>query len=236
MTDGTRRIPVVTRILHANDRVAEENRRRFAQAGVCVVNLVSSPGAGKTTLLEHTLPALAPEVRAGVVVGDIATTRDAERLAVHDVPVVQITTESFGGSCHLEASTLRQALDAFDLDALDLLFVENVGNLVCPAEFDLGEHAKVALLSVTEGEDKPLKYPLAFQVADLAVVTKVDLIPHLRYDLEQMREFMERVNPRLPRVEVSTYTGEGMEAWLAWLKGRLARAREQASSPGSPRS
>jgi len=224
MTDGTRRIPVVTRILDANDRVADENRRRFAEARVWVVNLVSSPGAGKTTLLEHTLPALAPSLAAGVIVGDIATTRDAERLAVHDVPVVQITTESFGGSCHLEASTIRQALDALDLASLDVLFVENVGNLVCPAEFDLGEHAKVALLSVTEGEDKPLKYPLAFQVADLAVVTKMDLVPHLHYDLDVMRGFMDRVNPRLRRVEVSTYTGQGMEAWLDWVREARAAA------------
>jgi hydrogenase nickel incorporation protein HypB len=224
MTDGTRRIPVITRILDANDRVADENRRRFAEARVWVVNLVSSPGAGKTTLLEHTLPALAPSLAVGVIVGDIATTRDAERLAVHDVPVVQITTESFGGSCHLEASTIRQALDALDLASLDVLFVENVGNLVCPAEFDLGEHAKVALLSVTEGEDKPLKYPLAFQVADLAVVTKMDLVPHLHYDLDVMRGFMDRVNPRLRRVEVSTYTGQGMEAWLDWVREARAAA------------
>ncbi|MBN1336928.1 MAG: hydrogenase nickel incorporation protein HypB [Deltaproteobacteria bacterium] len=227
MTDATRRIPVITRILEANDRVADENRRRFAEAGVCVVNLVSSPGAGKTTLLEHTLPALRGGVRAGVIVGDIATTRDAERLAVHDVPVVQITTEAFGGSCHLEATTIRQALDALDLDSLDLLFVENVGNLVCPAEFDLGEHAKVALLSVTEGEDKPIKYPLAFQVAELAVITKIDLVPHLRYDLDAMRAFLEKVNPRLPRVEMSIYTGQGLDAWMAWLEEKMARAAKR---------
>jgi len=208
MTDGTRQIPVVTRILHANDRVAEGEPTPVREAGVCVVNLVSSPGAARRPS-SNTPAALAPEVRAGVRRGGH---RDHPRRGAARRPrrpVVQITTESFGGSCHLEASNPEAGLDAFDLDTLDLLFVENVGNLVCPAEFDLGEHAKVALLSVTEGEDKPLKYPLAFQVADLAVVTKMDLVPHLRYDIEQMRAFMARVNPWLPRVEVSTYTARG---------------------------
>lgn len=222
--DTTRRIGVVTNILAANDRVAEENRRRFAKAGVCVVNLISSPGAGKTTLLEHTIPALR-DLRVGVIVGDIATTRDAERIAVHDVPVVQITTETFGGSCHLEASTIRQALDQIDVDNLDLLFVENVGNLVCPAEFDLGEHAKVALLSVTEGEDKPLKYPLAFQVSSLAIISKVDLVPHLRFDLDLLRSHLDRVNPKLPRVELSVESRQGMDTWLGWLREQVAAAR-----------
>ncbi len=213
----SRNIPVVRRILAANDRVAEENRSLFAEHGIAVVNLISSPGAGKTSLLERSLPLLGPQTRSAVIAGDIATTRDADRLAACEVPVVQITTESFGGSCHLEASTIRQALEALDLAAIDLLFVENVGNLVCPAEFDLGEGAKVALLSVTEGEDKPLKYPLAFQQADLVLVTKLDLLPHLRFDMQALRANLQRVNPPVPVLELSSQTGEGMEDWTAWL-------------------
>ncbi len=225
-TESTRRVGVVTNILAANDRVADENRRAFAQRGLCVINLISSPGAGKTTLLEHSLPRLAElGIKAAVIVGDIATTRDADRLAVHEVPVVQITTESFGGSCHLEASTIRMAMDQLELEGIDLLFVENIGNLVCPAEFDLGELAKVALLSVTEGEDKPLKYPLAFQVSDLALVTKLDLVPYLRFDLEALRANMARVNPRLPRLELSAQEGSAMDQWMGWLQQRLAQAR-----------
>jgi hydrogenase nickel incorporation protein HypB len=224
--ETTRKVGVVTNILAANERVADENRRTFARHGLCVINLISSPGAGKTTLLEKTLPLLAARgVRAAVIVGDIATTRDADRIAVHGVPVVQIMTEAFGGSCHLEASTIRMGMEQMDLAALDLLFVENIGNLVCPAEFDLGERAKVALLSVAEGEDKPLKYPLAFQVADLALVTKVDLVPHLDFDLFALRANLDAVNPRQPRIEVSARRGTGMDTWLAWLQAQLAASR-----------
>ena len=215
--ESGKRINVVTKILAANDRVAEENRRRFSELGLRVVNLISSPGAGKTALLEATLARLHGKRRVGVIVGDIATTKDAERIAKHDVPVVQITTESFGGSCHLEASTIRQALDELPLKDLELLFVENVGNLVCPAEFDLGEHAKVSMLSVTEGEDKPLKYPLAFQVASLVIISKIDLAPHLRFDNEALRANIRQVNPRVPFLELSAQTLEGFDAWLSWL-------------------
>jgi len=214
-----KRIPVVSRVLEANDRMAGENRRRLAAAGVRAVNLISSPGAGKTALLEASIPRLVPRVRVGVVVGDVATTRDAERVAALGVPAVQITTQSMGGACHLEAAAVRQALDRIDLSKLDLLVIENVGNLVCPAEFDVGEEAKVTLLSVTEGEDKPLKYPQAFRVAKLAVITKMDLVPHLRFDLEALRRNLRKVNPRLPVVELSAQTGEGMEGWLSWLRG-----------------
>jgi hydrogenase nickel incorporation protein HypB len=215
--ESGKRINVVTKILAANDRVAEDNRRRFAELGLRVVNLISSPGAGKTALLEATLGRLRGQRRAGVIVGDIATTKDAERIAKLDVPVVQITTESFGGSCHLEASTIRQALEELPLKDLDLLFVENVGNLVCPAEFDLGEHAKVSMLSVTEGEDKPLKYPLAFQVASLVLISKVDLVPHLRMDMQALHANIRQVNPKVTCLELSSQTGQGFEAWLKWL-------------------
>ncbi|MBI5532721.1 MAG: hydrogenase nickel incorporation protein HypB [Deltaproteobacteria bacterium] len=216
--EAGKRINVVTKILAANDRVADENRRRFAELGLKVVNLISSPGAGKTALLEATIGRIRKDRRVGVIVGDIATTKDAERIAKHDVPVVQITTESFGGSCHLEASTIRQALDEIPLKELDLLFVENVGNLVCPAEFDLGEQAKVSMLSVTEGEDKPLKYPLAFQVANLVILSKVDLVPHLRVDMEALRANVRQMNPKVRTLELSSQTGEGFDAWIEWLK------------------
>jgi hydrogenase nickel incorporation protein HypB len=218
-SNSTQRINVVTRILQANDRVAEENRKRFEAARVRVVNLISSPGAGKTTLLETSLARLKGRAKAAVIVGDIATTRDAERIAKLDVPVVQIMTEAFGGSCHLEASTIRQALDQIQLEGLDLLIVENVGNLVCPAEFDLGEHAKVSMLSVTEGEDKPLKYPLAFKVADFIILSKIDLVPHLRIDMPALRENVRQINPKAPCLELSSQTGEGMDTWLQWLLG-----------------
>ncbi len=212
-----RKINVVTRILAANDRVAEENRKRFADAKVKVINLISSPGAGKTALLEATLGRLKGSKKIAVIVGDIATTKDAERIARYDVPVVQITTESFGGSCHLEASTIRQALDDIPLRGLDVLVVENVGNLVCPAEFDLGEHAKVSMLSVTEGEDKPLKYPLAFQVADLVILSKVDLVPHLKIDMDALRANVRQVNPKARIIELSSQSGQGFDAWIDWL-------------------
>lgn len=215
--DHAQRIHVVTRILQANDRVAEENRKRFTSAHVRAINLISSPGAGKTSLLEATLSRLRGQKKAAVIVGDIATTRDAERIAPSGVPVVQIMTEAFGGSCHLEASTIRQALDQIELTGLDLLFIENVGNLVCPAEFDLGEQAKVAILSVTEGEDKPLKYPLAFRVADLVLLSKVDLVPHLRIDMDKLREHVRRVNPKARVIELSVETGAGMDDWMAWV-------------------
>lgn len=212
-----RKINVVTRILAANDRVAEENRKRFADAKVKVINLISSPGAGKTALLEATLGRLKGSKKIAVIVGDIATTRDAERIAKYDVPVVQITTESFGGSCHLEASTIRQALDDIPLHGLDILVVENVGNLVCPAEFDLGEHAKVSMLSVTEGEDKPLKYPLAFQVADVVILSKVDLVPHLKTDMDALRANVRQVSPKARIIELSSQSGQGLDAWIDWL-------------------
>jgi hydrogenase nickel incorporation protein HypB len=214
-----KRVPVVARILEANDRMAGEVRKRLAAAGVRAINLISSPGAGKTSLLEATIPKLASRMRVGVVVGDVATTRDAERIAALGVPAVQITTQAMGGACHLEAAAVRLALDRLDLSKLDLLVVENVGNLVCPAEFDVGEEAKVTLLSVTEGEDKPLKYPQTFRVSSLAVITKMDLVPHLRFDLETLRRNLRKVHPKLPVLELSAQTGQGMDAWLDWLSG-----------------
>ena len=213
-----KRFDIVTRVLAANDRVAEQNRQRFAENGVHVIDIIGSPGAGKTALLEATIPLLSADIRVGVVEGDISTSRDAERIEKLDVPVVQITTDSFGGACHLEASTVMPALDPLPLQDLDLLFIENIGNLVCPAEFDIGQHARVVVLSIVEGEDKPLKYPLAFREADVVVINKMDLSEYQRPDMETLRENLERVNPQARRIELSARAGTGLEPWIDWIR------------------
>jgi len=215
-------IKVVQKVLAANDLLAAQNRSLFAEKKVFVVNVMSSPGSGKTTLLEKTLRALAPELKAGVIVGDITTSNDARRLSQSGAPVVQINTEPFGGDCHLSAQAVRAAADGLDLDALDLLIVENVGNLVCPAEFDIGEHRRVVVLSVAEGEDKPVKYPLMFRVCDAAVLSKVDLLPHLDYDIALTRNYIHQVHPGMTVFELSSKTGQGLEPWFAWLKNQAA--------------
>ncbi len=179
---STREVKVVTRVLAVNERMAEQNRRRFAEKGVFVINVMSSPGSGKTTTLQKTLERIMPQIRAAVIVGDVSTTHDADRLAVTGAPVVQVNTDAFGGDCHLAAHVIEKAADAIDLDAIDLLIIENVGNLVCPAEFDIGEDARVVVLSVTEGEDKPVKYPAMFRLCDAALLNKIDLLPYLDYD------------------------------------------------------
>ncbi len=216
---GPGKYSVVTSILQANDRLAEENRRRFAEAGVCVIDVIGSPGSGKTALIEETISRLGATLRVGVIAADIATSCDAERISRFGVPTVQIQTEGFGGACHLEAGTLKQALDRISLSDLDLLFIENVGNLVCPAEFDLGQTARVAVLSVTEGEEKPLKYPLAFRVSDLAVLSKTDLLPHLKFDLDAARANLRKINGAIPLAELSAQTGEGFDGWVEWVRG-----------------
>jgi len=216
-------------ILKKNDLLARGLRERFAAAGVSVVNLVSSPGAGKTMLLEQTLARLAPEHRVAALVGDLATDRDARRLARAGVPVRQITT---GTLCHLEAEMVAGALGDWDLAALDLLFVENVGNLVCPASYDLGENLRVVILSVTEGEDKPLKYPTIFHAADLAVISKIDLAAAVEFDRAQALRNIQEVRPGLPVLELSARTGEGMDAWLDRL-GQLTPVLCSATPAGS---
>jgi len=215
-------IRVVKNVLDANNIVAEQNRQLFADHRVFVLNVMSSPGSGKTTLLERSLPRLMPRHPTAVVVGDICTSADAERLAVGGGPVVQINTDEMGGDCHLGANVVREALRGVDLAAHDILIVENVGNLVCPAEFDIGESARAVVLSVTEGEDKPLKYPLMFRVCDVAVLNKIDLLPHLKYDRELAIENIRTVNPDMPIFELSAFTGEGMDAWIDWLSSRAA--------------
>ena len=215
---GGREIKVVRRVLDANDIMAEANRKRFAQNRVFVLNLMSSPGSGKTTTLEKTLQHLMPAFRCAVIVGDICTTADADRLAASGAPVVQINTDEFGGDCHLAAHVIEKALGGLDLESLDILIVENIGNLVCPAEFDIGEDKRAVILSVTEGEDKPLKYPLMFRECDAALLNKTDLLPYLDYDVRLAAANIEQIHPGMPIFETSAKTEEGFGPWLAWIK------------------
>lgn len=217
-------VRVLEDVLDANGTIAQANRADFDRAGVTVVNLMSAPGAGKTTLLERTLEGL--DVRAGVLEGDVQGTLDADRIASLHVPVVQINTDpGFGGECHLDANMVRSALPQLPLDDIDLLVIENVGNLVCPAEFRVGEDFRVMVSSVTEGEDKPAKYPLMFRACDLVLVNKVDLLPHLDYDLDKFLYHLDAVHPDVPRLLVSAKTGEGVGAWREWLVRAAGRER-----------
>jgi hydrogenase nickel incorporation protein HypB len=213
------KISVVRNVLEANDAVARANRQRLDNAGLVAVNITSAPGSGKTALLERTIPALAPEVRSAVIAGDLQTTRDAERLGGLAAQIVQINTE---GGCHLSASQVAEGLNALQLQDLSLLFIENVGNMVCPAGFDLGEHRRVAMLSVPEGDDKVAKYPTLFQPADLILLNKIDLADLLDYDASRVRDDLSRINTRAPLLELSARTGQGLEAWLAWLLEQCA--------------
>jgi hydrogenase nickel incorporation protein HypB len=201
-------------MLQENDEVARENRTLFQERGIFVLNLMSSPGSGKTSTLERTIEQLPDGLRLAVIEGDIYTTRDAERIEARGVPVVQINT---AGACHLDARMIKPTLDDFDLGAIDLLIVENVGNLVCPAEFDLGEDARAVVLSVTEGNDKPMKYPLIFRLARAALINKIDLLPYTDCDLAELERDMAMINPELKMFQVSARTGQGFEAWVAWL-------------------
>ena len=212
-------IKLVKDILEANEVIAAQNKEFFAQQGVYVVNLMGSPGAGKTTLLERTAEGLKGSRSMAVIEGDIATSRDAERIAAQAIPAVQINT---GGECHLDGNMVRGGLSELDLAEIDLLVVENVGNLVCPAEFTIGEDAKVMMSSVAEGDDKPLKYPLMFQESSVLLLNKVDLLPHVDFDLERFRADALKVNPRLEIMPISCKTGEGLDTWVRWLEGRSA--------------
>jgi hydrogenase nickel incorporation protein HypB len=214
-------VEVRQNILKKNDLLARELRERFQKADAYVVNLVSSPGAGKTALLEETLRALQPRYKVAALVGDLATDNDAQRLARSGAPVRQITT---GTVCHLDAEMLDRSLADWDLAALDFLFIENVGNLVCPASYDLGEHLRVVLLSVTEGEDKPLKYPTIFNGADLALITKIDLADAVGFDRAEVLKNLREVRPGLEVIETSARTGAGMAEWLDRLAQAACRA------------
>jgi hydrogenase nickel incorporation protein HypB len=211
------KVRVVEDALDANNTIARANRDDFDRHGVTVVNLMSAPGAGKTTLLESVVGDL-PGVRAGVLEGDVQGSMDADRIAAAHVPVVQLNTDGgFGGECHLDANMVRSALPALPLEDIDLLVIENVGNLVCPAEFRVGEDARVMVSSVTEGEDKPLKYPLMFRACELVLVNKIDLLEHLDFDLDLFLHHLDAVHPDVPRMLVSARTGEGIDAWRSWL-------------------
>ena len=218
---GTREIKVVRRVLDVNAKMADGNRKIFKEKGVFVINVMSSPGSGKTTTLQKTLTRLMPDIKTAVIVGDICTTNDADRLAVSGAPVVQVNTDEFGGDCHLAAHVIEKAAAGLALDDIDLLIVENVGNLVCPAEFDIGEDARVVVLSVTEGEDKPVKYPLMFRECEAALLNKVDLLPYLDYDKQKAIDCIHQVHPGMPIFEISAKTGEGFEPWLEWLRNKV---------------
>jgi hydrogenase nickel incorporation protein HypB len=215
------RIPVVENILNANDRLAEENRARLDAAGVFAVNIMASPGAGKTSLIEQTLPRLATLARVAVVDGDIATSLDADRAAAAGaLAAIQINT---GGECHLDAVMLRGALDQLDLAQFDLLIVENVGNLVCPASFKLGTHQSVLVASIPEGDDKPHKYPGMYRDVDALVVNKIDLLPYINFRMDFFTSGVQALNPNLITFPLSCRTGEGMEAWVEWLVQNVKR-------------
>ncbi len=215
----TLKIPVVRDILEANERLAEDNRRIFREAGLLVINLMSGPGAGKTSLLERTIETLQNEIRIGVIEGDIQSSYDAERISQKGVQVVQLNT---GGACHLDSNMIMSSLDALDLDSLDLLVVENVGNLVCPAEFNVGEDMKAMILSVPEGDDKPLKYPLMFQESRALLINKIDLLPYVNCDVGKIRERALQLNANLEIFEISCRTGEGLDGWADWLRQQVS--------------
>ncbi|UCF92450.1 MAG: hydrogenase nickel incorporation protein HypB [Desulfobacterales bacterium] len=220
---GTREIKVVRRVLDVNAKMAEQNRRMFAAQGVYVLNVMSSPGSGKTTTLEKTLARIMPEIKCAVIVGDICTTHDADRLAISGAPVVQVNTDEFGGDCHLAAHVIEKAASNLELGGVDLLIVENVGNLVCPAEFDIGEDARVVVLSVTEGEDKPVKYPLMFRQCDAALLNKIDLLPYLDYDKQKAIAYIHQVHPDMPVFEISAKTQDGFDPWIEWIRDRVGQ-------------
>jgi len=216
------KVSVVKNILEANDRIAQENRAIFDEKGLLVFNLMSSPGAGKTSLLENTIDALKEELKIGVIEGDIQSSQDAERIAEKGIPAVQINT---GGACHLDGNMIRDTFKEFDFDVLDLLVVENVGNLVCPAEFKVGEDFKAMILSVTEGEDKPAKYPLMFHESKVLLINKIDLLPYVDCSVEKIKEETLKINPGMTIFEISCKTGEGLDAWYNWVREEVKTRR-----------
>lgn len=220
-------IRVMANILEQNDRIADELKAALGAQGIFALNLLGSPGSGKTTLLENTLAALKDEMNIAVIEGDLFTSKDAERIARQGVPVIQINT---GGGCHLDANMVRNALAGLELAALDLIIIENVGNLVCPAEFDIGEDCKVTVLSITEGEDKPLKYPLVFKQAEAVILNKVDLLPYTSFDMEAACEDLSSISPGAALLPVSCRTGEGLLDWYSWLRQRIAQKKTRSQA------
>lgn len=211
-------IKVMKNILGANDELAAENRRMFADKNVVVVNLMGSPGSGKTSLLEKTLAQVSGEIKAAVIEGDLFTARDAERIERLKVPVIQINT---AGGCHLDAAMVKRASESLKLDEIDLLIVENVGNLVCPAEFDIGENFKAVVLSITEGDDKPMKYPLIFKESAVVLLNKIDILPHTNFNLDAAREDLTTLHPNIEIIETSCVTGAGLDEWRGWLLNKV---------------
>ena len=207
-------ITLERKILKKNDEIASENRTIFKEKNIFTINLLSSPGSGKTSLLEKTLEKISQNINTAVIEGDVQTDNDARRVGYYHVPVVQIITN---GGCHLEAKLIQDALGNFDLSGLHLLIIENVGNLVCPANYDLGEDKKVVMVSTTEGDDKPLKYPPMFRVADLMIINKIDLLPYVDFKLENVRQNVLNINPKIEILELSCKTGEGFDNWINWL-------------------
>ena len=230
-SEGKAAVDVLHGLLNENDQQAAHNREHLEKHGVLAINLMSSPGAGKTALLEATIAALKDELRIGVIEGDLETENDAERIREHGVPAIQITT---GSACHLDAHMVHDALHHLDLGQIDLLFIENVGNLVCPASFDLGQHCNVVLLSATEGDDKPVKYPVMFRAADLMLLTKSDLLPVLDdFSPEQAERHLRALANPAPVMQLSARRGIGIEAWLDWLR-QASSARREASAKLRP--
>ena len=218
-------IQVMKNILGENDRTAAENQALFKEKGVYVLNLMGSPGAGKTSLLEKTMEFLKDEIPMAVIEGDLFTSRDAERIEKHGVPVIQINT---AGGCHLDAPMVQKTAQKLDLDQLELLIVENVGNLVCPAEFAVGEDEKAVVLSVTEGDDKPMKYPLIFKESAIALLNKVDILPYTNFDLAQAKEDITTLHPGMQVLELSCTTGQGIAEWCTWLRNRVKAKGKRA--------
>lgn len=216
------RIKVFTNILKANENIAQKNREIFNENKVYAINLMSSPGSGKTSLLERTLEALKDELRIAVIEGDLQTTKDAQRIERHNIPVVQINTE---GACHLDANMVDSVLESFNFKEIDLFVIENVGNLVCPASFELGEDDKVVMVSIPEGDDKPIKYPVMFRKAKVLLVNKIDLLPYTNFNMSKIKEDALNINPNLKIFEISCLTGEGLEAWFVWLKEQVIKTR-----------
>ena len=217
-------IKVIKNILGENDRFAAENQVMFQNEHVFVVNFMGSPGAGKTSVLERTMEKLGDELKMAVIEGDLFTSKDADRIDKYGVPVIQINT---AGGCHLDANMVQKTAKDIDLDALDLLVIENVGNLVCPAEFALGEDARAVVLSVTEGDDKPMKYPLMFKESDIALINKVDLAPYCNFNIESAKEDIEMLHPGIAVHEVSCTTGAGIDAWCDWLRAGVAKKQKK---------
>lgn len=211
------KINVMQDVLQANDRIAEENRRIFQKNNNLVLNLMSSPGAGKTSLLEKTAALLQGKLRLGVIVGDLETTRDADRISKYNIPAIQLTT---GNACHLDANMVSYALPHLKLEELDIIVVENVGNLVCPAEFIVGEDYKIMILSTTEGDEKPLKYPMMFNQSKLLLINKIDLVQYTNFNIEEAKANARKINPNIDIIEISCTTGAGLDQWIKWLSDR----------------